>query len=200
MKKVLLAVSFLAVVVLAVGASAQEMSAEEKAVMEAWQKAGTPGEPHKKLEALVGEWKAHSKVWSDPSAPPVESEATSSTRTIFDGRYIEQKYEGEWMGQPFHGISIWGYDNLRKKFVSTWIDSTATSIFYSEGEWDAEKKAIVFHGESADPVTEKMEKLKAVVRFDSDDKHVFEMFMIGEDGKEVRNMEIIYTKKVPGTE
>ena len=201
MRKIFLAMSFLAVGVLAAGEQDQEMmSAEDKAMMEAWQKAGAPGEPHEKLEALVGEWEAHSKFWSDPSEPPMESEATSSSKTIFDGRYIEQKYEGEWMGQPFHGVAMWGYDNLRKKFVSTWIDSTATSIYYSEGEWDAEKKAIVFHGESVDPVTGKTEMLEQIVRFDSDDKHVFEMFTVGEDGKEVKTMEIIYTKKTPGTE
>ena len=42
--------------------------------------------------------------------------------------------------------------------------------------------------------------LEQIVRFDSDDKHVFEMFTVGEDGKEVKTMEIIYTKKMSGTE
>ena len=37
------------------------------------------------------------------------------------------------MGQPFSGVGIDGYDNLRKKYVTTWIDTMGTGIFSMEG-------------------------------------------------------------------
>ena len=47
---------------------------------------------------------------------------------ILGGRYLEQRYEGTMMGQPFSGIGVTGFDNYKKKFVSTWVDSMGTAI------------------------------------------------------------------------
>ena len=185
---------------LGAGAQGQEMSPEDKAMMEAMHKAAAPGEPHKKLEAMVGEWEAHSKMWMDPAAPPQESKAKSTNKMLYDGRYLQQRYVGDMMGHTFRGLGFWGYDNLKKKFVSTWIDNGSTALTYSEGEWDAAQNAIVFHAEWVDPMTNKPVKSKIVVGIESADKHVFEMFMIDADGNEQKSMEIVYTKKKSETD
>ncbi len=192
--------TFTLVIGLGAGAWAQEMSAEDKAMMEAMEKAATPGEPHTKLEALAGEWDAHSKFWMDPSAPPQESKGKSANKMLYNGRYLHQEYKGDMMGQTFHGMGIWAYDNLKKKFVSTWIDSVSTALAYSEGEWDAGENAIVFHSEWFDPMTSKPVKSKIVIGIESEDKYVLEMFMIDGDGNEQKSMEIVYTKKKPETD
>ena len=104
------------------------------------------------------------------------------------------------MGQTFRGMGVWGYDNVKKKFVSSWLDNSSTGISYSEGEWDADKNAIVFHSEWIDPMTSKPVKAKMVMGIVGEDKHVFEMFMIDEDGNEQKSMEIVYTKKESETD
>ena len=174
---------------------AQEMSAEDKAMMEAMAKAAAPGEPHKKLEAMAGSWDTHTKFWMDPSAPPQESKGTSTNKMLYKGRYLHQRFHGEMMGQTFRGMGIWGYDNVQKKFVSSWIDNSSTTLVYSEGEWDADKNAIVLHSEWFDPMTSKPVKSKMVIEIESEDKHTFEMFMIDAKGNEQKSMEIVYTKK-----
>ena len=184
---------------LGAGAWAQEMSAEDKAMMEAMEKAAKPGEPHKKLEALAGTWDAQSKFWMDPSAPPQESKGTSKNKMLYNGRYLQQRFQGQMMGQTFRGMGVWGYDNVRKKFVASWLDNSSTGISYSEGEWDADKNAIVFHSERIDPMTSKPVQEKMVIGIVSEDKHVFEVFMIDDDGNEQKSMEIVYTKKKSGT-
>ncbi|HTR03824.1 MAG TPA: hypothetical protein VMN82_11555, partial [Thermoanaerobaculia bacterium] len=57
---------------LAVPAAAQDKkkAADEKAAMEAWQKAMTPGDGQKKLEPLVGTFDARVRTWMDPTKPP----------------------------------------------------------------------------------------------------------------------------------
>ena len=54
---------------------------DEKAAMEAWQKAMTPGEGQKKLEPMVGTFETKVRTWMDPDPKPPEDTAGSpSTR------------------------------------------------------------------------------------------------------------------------
>jgi hypothetical protein len=110
---------------------AQEKKAgppDEKAMMEAMAKAATPGEPHKKLNALEGSWECTVKFWMEPGKPPSESKATSENKWILGGRYLEEKVVGEFGGMKFEGLGIVGYDNVQKRFHSTWFDNFGTGV------------------------------------------------------------------------
>src|SRR5689334_11598150 len=50
---------------------AAQMTPEQKAEMEAYTKAGTPGEPHRKLAATAGRYTVTMKTWQDPKAAPM---------------------------------------------------------------------------------------------------------------------------------
>ena len=64
--------------------------------------------------------------------PAQESTGTSENKMILGGRYLEQHYDGTMMGQPFCGIG-YGFDNYKKKYVATWIDSMGTGILVTTG-------------------------------------------------------------------
>ena len=110
---------------------AAAMSQDE--MMKAWMAFATPGAPHKALEMTAGSWDVKTKMWMAPGAPPQETAGTSENKMILGGRYLEQRYEGAMMGQPFSGIGVTGFDNYKKKFVSTWIDSMGTGIMSMAG-------------------------------------------------------------------
>ena len=57
---------------------------------------------------------------------------------------------GQWMGKPFEGIGYTGYDNVNGKYYSSWIDSSSTGMFVSQGGYDPASKSYVFKGEFAD--------------------------------------------------
>src|SRR5215207_815100 len=76
----------------------------------------TPGSAHQALEPLVGEWNVEVKTWMTPDAPPVTSKGTAKSTWTLKGRFVQQEFSGEFMGQPFHGISFTGYDNVRQKY------------------------------------------------------------------------------------
>ena len=106
---------------------------DQQAMMELWKKLGTPGEPHKQFASLAGSWTTQTKEWMEPGKPPMESPGTAEMKTLLDGRFLYQEYHSQMMGQPFSGIGIDGYDNLTKKYVTAWIDSMGTGIFFMEG-------------------------------------------------------------------
>jgi hypothetical protein len=157
--------------------------------------AGAPGEPHKTLEPLIGEWTAEVKSWMAPGAPPVETKGTAKSEWAMNGRFVREEFHGEMMGKPFNGMSLTGYDNLKKRYNSLWVDDMSTAIFTSEGSSEGGAKVITFNSKMDCPITgEKDMPVKQVLRIISRDKHVFEMHD-PRKGENSKTMEITYTRK-----
>jgi hypothetical protein len=166
---------------------------DEKAAMEAMQKAATPGEAHKKLEPLVGTFEATVKSYMDPSKPPEESKGTSVNGWVLGNRFIEQKYDGTFMGQPFSGIGYTGYDNVTKRYVGTWMDTMSTGVMISKGTMTG--KTMKASSSMSDPMTGKVTNMTTTFTIADDDHHKMEMWGPGPDGKNYKMMEIDYTRK-----
>jgi Protein of unknown function (DUF1579) len=185
----------------AIGLTAQDKSKkpagppDEKAMMEAMQKAATPGDAHKKLEPLVGTFDTSVRMWMDPSKPPEDSAGTTVNSWVLGNRYIEQKYEGTFMGEPFNGIGFTGYDNVQKKYVGTWMDTLSTGMMDSTGTADASGKSFTMKSTMWDPATGKANTVDTKMTIADNDHHTFEMWAKGPDGKKLKMMEIKYTRK-----
>jgi len=170
------------------GPSQEEMT-------KAWQAYATPGDAHKKLEALAGSWTAKTKMWMDPGQPPEEAEGTSEQTWVLGGRYLAQRFEGKMMGQPFSGIGYTGYDNHKKKYESVWMDSAGTGIMVSSGSFDKSGKVLRFTAVMDDFMTGKKSTIKEALTIVDADTHKLEMWMPGPDGKPFKNLEVVYTRK-----
>jgi Protein of unknown function (DUF1579) len=171
------------------------MSAEDKAMMAAMEKSAALGPNHKLLEPMVGNWNVAGKMWMKPGAPPMESTATAVTKSIMGGRWIQQDYDSSFMGQPFTGMGLTGYDNIAAGFVSTWIDNQSTMIMVNRGRYDAASKTFTLIGDMDDPMRPgKKTRMREVVKIVDNDKHVLEMYE-SHEGKEAKMMELTYTRK-----
>ncbi|MGA7992542.1 MAG: DUF1579 domain-containing protein [Thermoanaerobaculia bacterium] len=164
-------------------------------MMKAWMAQATAGPAHKAMEAAVGSWDVKTKAWMAPGAPPSESAGTSENKMILGGRFLEQRYEGTMMGQPFSGIGVTGYDNYKKKVVATWIDSMSTAIMVMHGSWDKSRKVLTSYGTMDDVVSKKPMKMKSKVTIVDADHHTYESWHTGSDGKWSQDLEIHYTRK-----
>jgi hypothetical protein len=172
----------------------QPLEVDPQEMMKRMELAGTPGPAHKALEAIVGNWKAEVKCWMDPGGAPNVSHATAKAKWIMNGRFIEEDFQGEMMGRPFHGRNLMGYDNTKQTFNSVWLDDLHTSIFTSEGKGENANTVITLEGRATCPATgQKDIPMKQVLRVISPAKHVFEMF----DGSKgnAKTMEITYTRE-----
>jgi Protein of unknown function (DUF1579) len=172
----------------------QEVKNDMQAAMEVYQKLATPGSPHKLLESMTGSWNTHTKSWMEPGTPPMESKGTCEQTMLLGGRYLQQVFTGDMMGTTFTGIGVTGYDNHKKKYVSTWMDSMSTGIFFFEGTAGADSKTITQDCHWDDPV-KGPSKWRSVTRIVDDNTHLFEMYLTVKGGKEEKMMEITYTRK-----
>jgi Protein of unknown function (DUF1579) len=167
---------------------------DPQAMMEVWKKLGTPGEPHKQFASLAGSWTTQTKEWMEPGKPPTEAAGSAEMKMVLDGRFLQQEYNSTMMGQPYSGIGITAYDNLRKKYVSTWIDSMGTGIFMMEGTASADGKTITLKGQHGEPGGGVMTH-RAVWKMVDSNTQTFDMYGTHGHGKEMKMMEITYTRK-----
>jgi hypothetical protein len=193
----------LAITTLCITLTASPVLAKEKkgqkpmdpqAMMELWKQAATPGEPHKLFATLVGSWTTTTKEWMEPGKPPTESTGTVEMKMLLDGRFLYQEYNSQMMGQPFSGVGIDGYDNLTKKYVTAWIDTMGTGIFFMEGTASADGRTITLKGSHPEPGGGKMSH-RAVWKIIDADNQTFDMHGTHHGGKEMKVLEITYTRK-----
>ena len=171
-----------------------EKQMDPQAMMEMYQKLATPGEPHKQLASLAGSWITKTKEWMEPGKPPTEAAGSAEMKMLLDGRFLQQDFTSEMMGQPYTGMGITGYDNLRKKYVSIWLDTMGTSPFMMEGTGSADGKTITLKGQHTEPGGGKMTH-RAVWKIVDSNTQTFDMYGAHHGTKETKVLEITYTRK-----
>lgn len=162
--------------------------------MAEWMKYGQPGEHHKHMAKMVGTWKAHTKMWPAPGAPPEEGDGTMTVEEVLDGRFFKSEFKGTFMGQPFEGMGLDGYDNYKQKHVGTWVDTMGTMILQFEGTCSEGGKKMEMRAPFDDVMTKKRSYMRSVSMWKDDKTVVMESYSPGPDGKEIKNMEITYTR------
>lgn len=162
--------------------------------MKAMMAYSTPGDIHKMLSRSAGTWMTNVTMWMQPGAPPMVSTGQTNNEMILGGRYLKSTNTGNFMGMPFEGIGITGYDNAKKIFINTWIDNMGTGIMTMTGTWDDASKSIRFTGSMVDPMSGKDIPVREVLKIVDDNTQLFEMYSTL-DGKDFKNMEIKYSRK-----
>ena len=174
---------------------AKAAAPDQEEIMKKWMAVATPGPEHKALEALVGDWEVASKWWMSPDAPPDESKGTSKVRSILGGRFVQEDYDGQFMGRPLHGLGLTGYDNFKKRYSSLWIDDGGTAMYTSTGSATADKKSFTFTGKMDDPMSgEKNKPVKYIIRIVDANKRIFQMHEPAR-GEKSLVAEMTYTRK-----
>ena len=183
------------------GASGQP---DEAAMMKQMMELAKLNENHKLLASLDGTWSFVTKMWmdGDTSKQPQESKGTAVRKSIMDGRYVVMNVtgnmeipgpDGKMKKMTFKGMGTEGYDNVKKKFVGTWMDNMGTGIMTSEGDYDPATKTFTYNSE-IEMMPGMKQKIREVIKLTDKDHMTFEWY---EDrgGKEMKTMEIDYTRK-----
>ena len=91
-------------------------------------------------------------------------------------------------------FGLTGFDNVSGKYWSTWNDSMGTGLTVAEGACDAAARCTM-QAHWNDPVTRQRTEARLAIRWESPSVEVFEMYAAGPDGKEMKMMEMTYTRK-----
>jgi len=158
------------------------------------QKTPTPQKEHALLKAFEGEWDGTCTQTPDPNKPAVESKFRETSKMSLGGFWLITEFKGEMEGKTVEGHGVMGYDPLKRKYVTTWVDSMWPHLFVAEGDADASGKRLTFMGEMIDPATQKPVKEKLVFDLGESDARTLVFYKIGSDGKETKAGEVRYTR------
>lgn len=180
-----------------VGVNADDQKDEKDAAAEAaaLEEAAKPGKEHQQLQRLVGSWKTKTtSYFPDPENPEV-TEGSAKFTSLLGGRFVQQRFKGEFGGMKFNGIGISGFDNVKQKYVGVWLDDMGTGIMHTEGTYDPKTHTLSETGKFTTPGGEMQGKM--VSQYHDPNSFTFTMSMVSPDG-EVKLFEIAYTRDETG--
>ena len=176
-------------------AAVPAMDPAKAEMMAKMQQYGTPGEGHRRLDALVGQWNYTAKWQMKPDSPAETMQGAEEAKWILDGRFLEQNTQGMNQGMPFTGLGITGYNNLTGEYQSVWLDNMGTGMMVSNGQFDSGTNAITESGTFSCPITgQKNMPFRSVWKIADNDHHTYEMYTKDEGGNEFKSMEITYER------
>jgi len=152
-----------------------------------------PGPEHEVLKQDLGTWDATVETM-EPGKPPAVSKGVETVSLLEGGLWTITDFKGTMMGAPFHGHGTNGFDLVKKKYVSTWVDSMSAGIYLVEAAYDPKTKTLKGRMEGPGPPGKAMTMNQTKERKDPDTR-VFTMFMPGPDGKDVPAMRISYKRR-----
>ena len=164
---------------------------------------GKLNENHKLLSSMDGSWAFNIKMWMnpDPNAAPQQSKGTATRKSVMGGRFVVMDVTGK-MQMPdqngkmqdmqFKGMGVEGYDNVKQKFVSSWIDNMGTGIQFSDGTYDPATKTLTYTSEIEMMPGMKM-PVREVLKLTDKDHMTLEWYET-HGGQEKKTMEIAYTR------
>jgi len=153
-----------------------------------------PTAEHKRLLERVGTWEGTLTSFM-PGAPPQAVAAREVVEPI--GPFWTQvRFTCDFMGTPYLGMGVTGYDPEKKKYISTWTDSMSSYFAFMEGELDASGKRMVTHYDAPDMTgTIQPHRIETVF---GDDTYSSTFYMGEGDGTKVMVIEMERTGGAPG--
>lgn len=167
-------------------------------MMEAWMRSAATNEHHARLQDLVGRWDAMATFWMGPDEPPMQSAGQSVNTSILGGRWVSMHYTCDFMGSPFEGTGVIGFDNLAGEWVGNWMDTMCTQMLVHRGRAGAQNgtgpNRIEMVGTSRDPMGV-VARTRNTTVIHGRDHHTYEMFKAMPGQPEFRHGLIEYRRK-----
>lgn len=162
-----------------------------KAMMDA----STPGEFHKQLENLIGEFDAVVKIWETPDSEPMNFTGTIKREWILDGKFIKETVKAQSDMGPFEGVGYIGYNNIDGQYESIWMDSMSTAITSGSGSFNPDKKELFMMSKSRNPFTHKLITNWNKIELGNSSRQIATGWEITVDGRDFKNFEAVFERK-----
>ena len=137
-------------------------------------------------------------TWSATVTSP-DSDGTSTAREVNEmvgELWLSSSFKGQFMGQPFEGRGITGYDGEKKKYVGVWVDTMSDKVLVGEGDFEEDRQALVMNFPAKDEVTQKDIIQKHILKFVDANTRQFKIMVPGPDAKHSKEvLKIDYVKK-----
>ena len=155
-----------------------------------------PGEHHKHLRMMVGEWNVKSIIHTIPGRI-IEMKGVEVAKMQPGGFWLITDFSSKFMGMPFKRHAVIGYEAHKKKYIGTWIDSFGSTLITSTGICSKNGKVTTMIGKGYDPVRKCETTYKQVYEIKDANNRTYHMYDVR--GKnELLILEAVYKRQVVG--
>ena len=153
-----------------------------------------PGIHHKHLKMMAGTWDTKSKMFTIPGQV-IEGTGVEVAKLQGGGFWLISDFTGKFMGMPFHGHSVLGYEAHKKQYTGVWVDSFGSVLLLSKGHCEKNGKLNIMVGTGYDPMQKRNVTMKMVTEIKDANTKIFKMYdVVGK--KEKLIMEAVYKRRL----
>ncbi|MEP6900377.1 MAG: DUF1579 family protein [Actinomycetota bacterium] len=163
---------------------------------------------HQRLNSLIGEWNVENTIYiagGTPEKPIISSDLTCRRSWISEtgNKFIKDVTEGTLNGNPYYRFGILGYSTMDKRFEWNTVDALNSMMMTYKGakENTTANGDIIMSGEFTDQgvlgdkYAGKNIKQRTVIKIESPDRHVFELYFTPPGEKERLVDRKVYTRR-----
>ena len=154
----------------------------------------TPGEHHKELDILAGNWKLGVKWRAAPDDKWSESQGSAEYQWILGRRFLQESLEYDMGDDSLEWLGVYGYDNYQRKFTAVWVDNMGTNTEFATAVGGPQRGGFIFEGQQDDPLTGGKRKFRWIITIVSKDRLRFDSFDESPTGKFFKNTEVTATR------
>lgn len=153
------------------------------------------GPAHARLEPLVGLWDTSTRVFDDLGTRPVEDDGSVEKHWVLGRRFLREDLAGiSNRDRPYMGLGFLGYDAVRRLYQSVWMSTGGTGVTTASGTIDETGAVLTLVGDEIEPSTGVLRRFRAILRIESDDRHVLTQSYVAPDGVYRPGFEIVYRR------
>ncbi len=162
----------------------------EKAAVAVAQPTGATTGVHRELLKAVGKWNVVMKVIG-PDGDAMEFKGRESNSAACHGNWVWSDFHADdFMGSPFTGAGLIGYDPSTKKVTNYWVDTMGPYMSTFTGAYDDKTKTLSCSGTARDGEGNDMPMRQSIVWTDDNTRVATFVFGSGDQGR----MEFHYTR------
>jgi Protein of unknown function (DUF1579) len=172
--------------------------------MPAWARRGLPGPSHAALNPLAGTWRVQKSLYiavGTRDRPAESSDLVARRDWVAGGRYLHDVTEGTVAGGPYWRLGLLGYSTMDERYEWITVDATnANMMIYLGAPRTAEQTPISMAGVFTDQgvlgeeTVGKPVGMRTVIRIESEDRHVMELYLTPPGADELLADRSVYTR------
>ena len=165
---------------------------------------GLPGPGHAALKPLEGTWRVEMSVYmvlGTVEKPAVSTDLVTRRQWVADGRYLQDVTEGSFAGAPYYRQGLLGFSNIDQRYQWITVDASNANKMINQGEpGSGPRLPVSVKGVFTDQgwlgvhVVGMPVRMRTVIRIESNDRHVFDLFFTPPGGVETLVDRKVYTR------